>query len=599
MTSTSAQSPWQPSTLVELLLWRAEHQPEVGYTFLADGETEATHLAYAALDCQARAIAARLAEAGATGERILLLYPPGLAYIAAFFGCLYAGAVPVPGYPPRKNRALDRIAAIAIDAQATFALTTGVLLEDLEPRFALEIGLASLKLLTTDASDSAVSFASTWQAPQVSADTLAFIQYTSGSTGTPKGVMVSHGNLLHNSGLMQQGFKYTPDSQGVIWLPPYHDMGLIGGILQPLYGGFPMTLMSPLTVLQKPYRWLAAISRYQATTSGGPNFAYDLCVEKITPAQRASLDLRSWDVAFNGAEPVRAETLERFATTFADCGFRREAFYPCYGMAEATLFISGGKKTALPITLKVNSVALEQHRVLTASGCEEDTRTLVSCGEMWPEQTVVIVDTTSKTRCVAEQVGEIWVHSPSVAQGYWHQLERTAETFGASLADTGAGPFLRTGDLGFMKNGELFITGRIKDLIIIRGKNHYPQDIELTVQHSHLALSCGCGAAFTVEVAGEEKLVIAQEVQRHYLRHLDVGEIIGHIRQAVTAQHALACYDIVLLKPGSVLKTSSGKIQRYAIRQKFLQGTLETVESGGKPLQGNRRMSVAHLIHVS
>jgi acyl-CoA synthetase (AMP-forming)/AMP-acid ligase II len=381
---------------------------------------------------------------------------------------------------------------------------------------------------------------------------------------------------LHNSALIHQCFEHHSESRGIIWLPPYHDMGLIGGILQPLYGGFPVTLMSPTDFLQKPFRWLQAISRYRGTTSGGPNFAYDLLVRKATPERLENLDLSSWDVAFTGAEPIRAKTLDRFAETFAPCGFRREAFYPCYGMAETTLIVSGGQKTTPPVFLHVEATALDCNRVVPVlPNCGH--RTLVGCGQVCSDQKVVIVDPESLTRCSDNQVGEVWVAGASVAQGYWNRVEESQQAFQAYLADR-EGPFLRTGDLGFLHEGELFITGRLKDIIIIHGQNYYPQDIELTVEQSHPALRPNCGAAFAVEVKGEERLVVVQEVERSYLRSLNTNEVVGNIRQALAAEYQLQVYATALVKTGSIPKTSSGKIRRSACRTAFLAGTLEIVE---------------------
>ena len=562
------------STLVDLLRYRALHQPDRrAYTFLLDGETQSSNLNYQQLDRLAQAIAAKLQSMGATGERALLLYPPGLEFIAAFFGCLYAGVVAVPAYPPKANQKMSRLQVIVEDSQATFALTTTPLLSNIERQFAQNPTNTAMRWLATDniASDQA----SEWQEPTCKENTLAFLQYTSGSTATPKGVMISHGNLLHNSALINQCFGDTPNSLGVSWLPPYHDMGLIGGVIQPLYVGAPMILMSPVDFLQKPWRWLEAISRYKVTTSGGPNFAYDMCVRKITAQQRASLDLSSWEFAFTGAEPVRAQTLERFAATFEPCGFRREAFSPCYGMAETTLFVSGVVKTAPPIVYNVQETALEQNRVVAAKG-EEGSRQIVGCGQTWEEK-IAIINPESLTQCAAEQVGEIWVSGLSVAQGYWNRPEETERTFKAYLADTREGPFLRTGDLGFLQEDQLFVTGRLKDLIIIRGRNHYPQDIELTVEHSHPALRPACGAAFSVEVEGSERLVVVQEVERSYLRKLDVDEVVGAIRKAVSQEHELQVDAVLLIKTGSIPKTSSGKIQRHACRVGFLENNLTVV----------------------
>ena len=364
----------------------------------------------------------------------------------------------------------------------------------------------------------------------------------------------------------------------MIWLPPYHDMGLIGGIIQPLYGRFPVTLMSPLDFLQRPLRWLQAITRYRATTSGGPNFAYDLCVRKITPEQRATLDLSSWSLAFNGAEPIAPATLDRFVAAFAPCGFRRESFVPCYGLAEATLIVSSAGKQALPAVHAFQSAALARASVApVATPADTDARTLVGAGIPLASQSVVIADPATLTRCPPDQIGEIWLAGPSVAAGYWQQPAATSQAFQARL-DTGDGPFLRTGDLGFLHGGQLFIAGRLKDLIIIRGRNHYPQDIELTVGQSDPALRPGCGAAFAIEVAGTERLVIVQEVERQH-QHANPAALIDAIRHAVANQHDLHAYAVVLIRPGSLLKTSSGKIQRYAVRAAYLADDLDVLGS--------------------
>ena len=560
------------ATLVDLLRSRSLHQPDkTTYTFLQDGETEAGSLTYQELELQARAIAAYLQSLVAIGERALLLYPPGLEFIPGFFGCLYAGAIAVPAYPPRPEQSLSRLQAIAASSQATVALTTTSLLGYLEERFAESPSLAAVRLLATD--NMASNLGADWQEPLVSCDTLACLQYTSGSTGAPKGVMVSHRNLLHNLAMMHEPGQFTPNTRTISWMPLSHNSGLMAGVLQPLYEDFPVTLMSPLDFLQKPLRWLMAISRYKATLSFGPNFAYELACSKTTPEQRASLDLSSWELAVSGAEPVRVQTLERFAATFAPCGFRREAFRPAYGMAESVSFISGGLKATPPVVYNVEKAALERNRIALAVDAHPGTQTIIGCGRSWLDQKIAIVNPESLTQCTAEQVGEIWVSSPSVAQGYWNRHEATEETFRAYLADTGEGPFLRTGDLGFLLDGELFVTGRLKDLIIIRGRNHYPQDIELTVENSHSALRSSCGAAFSVDVESEEQLVIAQEVNEAYLDTLDVDEVVRAIRHAVAQHHDLQVYGVLLLNTGSIPKTSSGKIQRHACRAGFLDGS--------------------------
>ncbi|NJN10675.1 MAG: amino acid adenylation domain-containing protein, partial [Richelia sp. RM1_1_1] len=475
---------------------------------------------------------------------------------------------------PRNKRNTPRIKAISTDAQATIALTTTEILSTVQSLMTEKTDLKSLQWLTTD--NLVPGIEDSWFEPSINKDTLAFLQYTSGSTGTPKGVMISHGNLLHNAQTTYQFMEHSAESKFVTWLPMYHDMGLIGGILQPLYGGFPCIIMPPTSFLQRPYRWLQAISQYKGTTSGGPNFAYDLCVQKITPEQKATLDLSSWTVAFNGAEPIRHDTLERFTEAFSECGFRREAFYPCYGMAETTLMVSGVNKATSPIVKTVQKSGLESNRVVESS-VDDEVYNFVSGGRVIPEQKVAIANPETLKSTQSDEIGEIWVSGPSVARGYWNREEETLETFHAYLSDTGEGPFLRTGDLGFFQDGELFITGRAKDLIIIRGRNIYPQDIELTAECSHSSLRSGASAAFTVLVNNEEKLVVVQELE--FRAKPNKTEVANAIRQAISEEHEVQVYGVVLIKPGSIPKTSSGKIQRRATRAQFENATLCVIAS--------------------
>jgi acyl-CoA synthetase (AMP-forming)/AMP-acid ligase II len=430
------------------------------------------------------------------------------------------------------------------------------------------------------------------------------IQYTSGSTGAPNGVMLSHGNLLHNLEQIRLRFEHTEHSHGLIWLPPYHDMGLIGGILQPLYAGFPVTLMSPMHFLQQPLRWLQAISLFQATTSGGPNFAYELCVERIEPEECEGLDLSTWSVAFTGAEPVRAETLERFVAAFEPFGFRREALYPCYGLAEATLMVSGGSRSAAPVIAHLHSESLENAQVVSVTREDQESRCLVGCGHNLDRQEIVIVDPEHLRQKPKGEVGEIWVRGPSVGQGYWGRPEQSKATFQAYLADSGDGPFLRTGDLGFVKEGELFITGRLKDLIILNGRNLYPQDIERTVEESHPSIRPGCCVAFSVNAQGEERLIVVAEIERTYcpigkrsglpttmaLTNGETGTsakdtmgmqpVVKAVRRAVSDAHEARVAEVLLVRPASLAKTPSGKLQRHACRAAFLGRTLKEVGVG-------------------
>lgn len=566
---------------VDILEYLATERPAAkAFGYLTDGELDEVQLSNATLAQQARSIGNALRDLGAQGERVLLLYPPGLDFIAAFLGCLYSGAVAVPAYPPdptRLARSLPRLQAIAADAQTTCVLTTAMIhgmagaLFDIAPEFGTMRWLATDTL--TDTSPQ-------WRRPAVHADTLALLQYTSGSTGTPKGVMLNHGHLLHNSKCIQLGFDHSEHSSGVCWLPLYHDMGLIGGVLQPLYAGGPCTLLSPLDFLRRPLRWLRAVSRFRATTSGGPNFAYDLCVRKITAAERATLDLSSWRIAPVGAEPVRRETLDRFCEAFRECGFRREALYPCYGLAEATLFVSGGHLGSMANTLMAKTDRLAQGQVEETQSSADHGRELLSCGRVVPDVQVVIADSEHGTRCADGRIGEIWVSGPSVALGYWNRRQETQEIFGAALADEGTGPFLRTGDLGFLRAGELFVTGRSKDLIILRGKNVYPQDIELTVEHSHAAVRPGCTAAFSLDLDGEERLAVAAEVQHKRgtasaVAKEELDEIAAAVAEAIASEHDVLPQVVLLLPPGAIPKTSSGKIQRSSCRAAYLAKDLE------------------------
>ncbi|MEW5848206.1 MAG: fatty acyl-AMP ligase [Myxococcota bacterium] len=562
-----------PTDLVELLRERAQHQgADRAYTFLVDGDHEEHTLTYGALDAQARAIAARLQARGHAGQRALLLYPPGLEYVAAYFGCLYAGVVAVPAYPPRPNKPSPRLESIVTDAQAALALTTDAILQKLQPRFPEMPRMASLDWLTTDGVGT--DGADAWRAPKVDGDTLAFLQYTSGTTGTPRGVMVTHGNLLHNSALIAEGFEHTVDDRGVFWLPIYHDMGLIGGVLQPLWIGRPTTLMPPAAFLQSPFRWLSAISRLKANVSGGPDMAYELCARQVTDEQKATLDLSGWELAFTGAEPIRPETLERFSRAFAGCGFRREAFYPCYGLAEATLMVTGGRRLRAPRVHRVERPALLEGRARPARGDDAEAHALVSCGRSLHGQEVRVVDPETGRTCADGEVGEIWVHGPCVARGYWNRAEASEAAFGGRRQDGPDRRYLRTADLGFIHEDELFYTGRMKDLLVVGGRHHYPQDLERTAELAHPALRPGFGAAFLLD---DGKLALIYELERR--ARPDMNEVTGAVREAVRKRHGLPLHAFSIIRMLSIPKTSSGKIQRYACKAAFLDGSLETVHT--------------------
>lgn len=600
--------------LVDLLMDRAlKAGHKRAYIFLKDGEKEAGHLTYGQLDLQARAIAARLRTLGAVGQRVLLMCPPGLEYIAAFFGSLYAGAVAVPVYPPhpaRLKKTLPRLKGIIKSAQPAIALTTSKIFTLGRLMFKIDSDLRKMKWESIERA--AKTPASDWQKPEVKGRNIAFLQYTSGSTGAPKGVMVSHGSLIANIELIYRHSGLNADTVGISWLPPYHDMGLIGFILVPLYGMIPEVIMSPIAFLQKPMRWLRAIAKYGGTASGGPDFAYDLCVRKAKQEDIEALDLRSWQVAYNGAEPIRSETMERFSATFTSCGFRKSAFYPCYGLAEGTLMVSGGKVNELPVVRRFRIDDLERNQAVTGSDHDQNCRWLIGCGKTLDGQDIRIVDPKTGIECDQGRVGEIWVSGPSVTQGYWQMPEETVSSFNAHLSDTRQGPFLRTGDLGFLFDRELFVTGRLKDMLIIRGRNHYAHDIELTAQKSYSLVRPGCCAAFVAEIDGQDRLVIVAEVERRYKdrrglvdqpstdknerswqerrQYLELPDFTDEadqrlipqnayqsIREAVADEHGLQVYAIELIKVGSIPKTSSGKIRRHACRQRFLEKSLETI----------------------
>ncbi|HWN69166.1 MAG TPA: AMP-binding protein, partial [Haliangium sp.] len=562
-------------TLVELLRSRADATPERLAIAFSDAAGRVEEHSYEILDRRARAIAALLQARLQPGDRVLLLFAPGLDYVAAFFGCVYAGVIAVPAYPPnlaRPQRDLARLAVVADDAEVAAVLTTSPLRQ-----FAKGGLLATMPSLSRPqwlAVDDPGADATAWRPPAQHGEDLAFLQYTSGSTGTPKGVMLSHRNLLANSAAIHAAFRCSETSRGVIWLPPYHDMGLIGGILQPIYGGFPTLLMSPMDFLARPQRWLERVSSFRGTISGGPNFAYELCLRKMTPEERAALDLSTWSVAFTGAEPVRAATLRRFTDAFAGSGFREAAFFPCYGLAEATLIVSGIDAAALPRALAVEPEAL-QHGRAVAPAPGAPAQHFVSCGRVIDGHALRVVDPGTGVPRPAGEIGEIWIAGPSVAQGYWRNPALTETTFRAAIpGDPQA--YLRTGDLGFLDAaGELVITGRRKDLIILRGRNYYPQDFEQTAEAAHPGVRPGCCAAFAVEEDGEEKLALACEIDARRVAHLE--DVAPAICAALASEHAVRPAFIALLPQGALPKTSSGKLQRSAGRQALLAGQLDVL----------------------
>ena len=550
------------STWVDVLQYRSERDPlKTALVYLADGENDEQCISYSEIARRARAIGAFLIQHGGVGDRVLLVYPPGNDFVCAFFGCLYAGKIAVPAYPPRKNRKLSRLQAIVADASPKVVLTT----EEIKARVAPNLGeFPDLAALSWKVSDHISNdLANGWRRPDIDSDTLAFLQYTSGSTGNPKGVMVSHGNLLHNAAVMRVQMGYDEQSVSVSWLPVYHDMGLIGATLQPMFVGGKCVFMSPASFAQDPLRWIRAIAKHRGTHSFNPSFAYELAIEHIQADEKKTLDLSSWRRAVNGAEPVRADVARQFCDAFAPCGFRAETMAPAFGLAEATLFVSCNPIGSLLITTE-----LEGKRI-------------VGCGELGPGFEAAIVNAETLRVCADGIVGEIWLKGPSVAKGYWRNEIASAETFRARTQD-GAGPFLRTGDLGFFENRQLHIAGRMKDLIIVRGRNHYPQDIEITAEKSHPALKATGSAAFSLDVDGREELFIVQEVRRTGLRKGQddlAREVLAAVRKSVAEEHEIAPYGVVLIREGSLPKTTSGKVQRRKVRTDTQNNELEIIAS--------------------
>jgi acyl-CoA synthetase (AMP-forming)/AMP-acid ligase II/acyl carrier protein len=570
-------------TMIDLLQGQAgELADHTAYAFLddRDGVTEFT---FGELDRRARTIASRLQLELSPGDRALLVYPAGLEFIAAFFGCLYAGVVAVPATYPKPKRPMPRLQRIALDCDAHVALSTAQTLTTLDPDLLSADAATSQWIATDELNDELADF---WQRPAIDTGNLALLQYTSGSTSDPKGVMVSHGNLLNNLECIRQAFglgdveEDRASATGVIWLPAYHDMGLIGGILTPLYMGGRCVLMSPTAFLQRPMRWLQAIHDYRAIVSGAPNFAYEYCVRRTTVEERAQLDLSRWRLAFCGAEPIRAETLTHFVETFRPAGFKMQSFYPCYGLAEATLLAAGPDYRHEPHLLPVNRAALAQHRVVTACG-EPDAmiQRLVSCGAPVIDHAIVIVEPDKCNEMADGEVGEVLIQGPSITQGYWNRPEETEQIFGTQVAGH-EGKFLRTGDLGFFREGELFVTGRVKDVIIVRGRNHYPQDIEQSAEEAHPSVLPG--AAFALSDEHGERLVVVHQIDRQY-RGADHHQIIQAIRRAIVEQHELDPYAIVLIRQTSLPVTSSGKVQRNLCREQFLADELKVVHSWTNP----------------
>lgn len=568
-------------TVVDVIAYWAARSPEhVAFVFLGAGD-RTTELTYGELWAQVRSRAAYLQQTVRPGERLLLVYPyeAGLEFICGFCGCLAAGAIAVTCHPPRHRSGTTEVSARLQDSGAVGILTTA------KQQASLQKSLAELpENCRWFAHETSTAAATAWQQRSYPLEATAFLQYTSGSTGRPKGVVVTHACLLHNQATIQQAFGNTRDTVGASWLPLFHDMGLIGTVLQPLYLGATSVLMSPQSFILQPSRWLQAISTYRANTSGGPNFAYDLLCRHVTDAQRADLDLSCWHVAFSGGEPVRPKTIAAFVERFGPCGFKGEAFYPCYGLAEATLFVTGGSRDSPPVVRTFAAPALAAGEARAVQN--DDGRELVSSGYPWLGTTVQIVAPDTQQALPAGKIGEIWVAGLGIGRSYWQNPTGTAATFEARLQGA-TETFLRTGDLGFLATidgqAELFVTGRQQDVLVFWGLNHYPDHIERTIAACHPGFEpAGC-AAIAVPIAGEERLVVVQEVRRQCRSALRLTEAIAQMRQQVFAEHFIELYGAVLVKPGALPRTSSGKIRRQACRGQFLAQELAAIDTWQLP----------------
>lgn len=564
--------------LLEVLEKMAHQHPDrKAFVYLKDGEVESDSCTYRELCRQSQKLAAYFQLLNLEGERIMILLPSGIDYIIAFFGCMYAKSLPVPVYPPSKSRNAERIASIYNDAKPALVIVQS--LQDPEKLPEMMRNVHSIKLDEILQSD----YEYKPQIDTIFSDHIAFLQYTSGSTSAPKGVMVSHLNLLHNLEMMKQRFQHSDHTIMATWLPMYHDMGLIGVVLQNIYNGGCCYIMSPLDFVQKPIRWLRTISKYGVTFSGGPDFAYRLCVQKISVEDKSDLNLSHWANAFNGAEPVRADTIREFCNAFRECGFREEAMLPSYGLAEGTLCVTVGEREAPPKFLHIDEKALQSNDIVIEDCSPNTSRAQVGCGQILSYQQIKIVDPLTMIECAAGKAGEIWIKGDSVAKGYWGAPEGSREMFAACLSDTGEGPFLRTGDLGFICDGELYITGRLKDLIIIRGQNYYPHDIEEIAASCHSEINVASTAAFSIDVQGSEELVVLCEMNREFKhivqrQQLDMEmclkEITRHIKAEIIEKFQLHTYDIKIVKPLNIPKTSSNKIQRRKCKDMYLNGSL-------------------------
>jgi len=602
---------WNPQQCETIVALARHHAQTLGdkqfILWLDKGTIESRSYTFAELDIRARSLAVQLTQIGDLNHKstwldlnhpaALIVTQPGLEFVIAFFACLYAGIAAVPAYPLKKNESTSRLQIMIKDSDAKILITDQTSVESIKSCQDINTRVEVISANHVD-----TLLCQFWTFPNINAKSTAFIQYTSGSTGAPKGVVITHGNLMYNERIIAQSMNHDSDTVIVGWLPLFHDMGLIGNLLHPLFLGVQCILMSPLSFVVNPIRWLEAISKYRATTSGGPNFAYDLCVSRTTAKQREQLDLSCWKIAYNGAEPIRVDSLVRFSHTFSKYGFKKSAMYPCYGMAESTLFVTGSRYNKIPTILSVDKQSLMSHKVHPVSeniklptsdptvfsknknspanhANQSDIIQLVSSGLTYQDCQVKIVDPATKVELDEDKVGEIWTTSPSIAQQYKNQAQLSQSTFHAQLSGTDSKiPFLRTGDLGFLHNNELFVTGRCKDLIIINGKNHYPQDIELTTTTAHPKIMSCTAAAFSVDIESREKLIVILSIKKNLLGNFPTKAISSAIKSAITCHHAIQIYRLAMVT-SQIPITSSGKIQRSRCQQLYLNGELKIINS--------------------
>lgn len=593
--------------LVALLENTCKKYPDkIAFTYLHNGEIEGkqSHITYQQLSTKAKAIAQTIQKVAKAGDRVLIILDSDLDFIAAFFGCLYAQVIAVPAYPPVTPEFAIKLQNIIDDSAPVLAISNNNFMTKIKllhvikwvKKLKLDVFLNKnyqtkfiklLKLSTWDfdrlrwinLDKITTQDISNWQKPIIDPNSIAFLQYTSGSTGTPKGVMVTHKNLLHNVKVItrQVNTKNTTNIKCAFWLPLYHDMGLINGIIVPIYLSSPCILMSPFAFLQKPLRWLRVISHYQITHSGAPNFAYDLCIARTTLKERETLDLSSWQLAFTGAEPIRINTLKEFCTIFKISKFNPSSFYPCYGLAEATLMVSGSNSYYGPVYLSIKKDSYQENNIIICSDIDNNNQiSLISCGKKGRSIDLKIVNPETQQLLPELTIGEIWLRSHSIAKGYWNKPQESHAIFNAYITDQ-SGPYLRTGDLGFLHQGELYVTGRSKDVIIINGRNYYPQDIEMTVEHSHEQIRSGCTIAFSSCIDNKERLIILVEIKKDYSQH-QIDTIIDKIKISVLQNNGLCTHAIGLLEPHTLIKTTSGKLRRSAMHELYEKNQLTIIK---------------------